>query len=76
MNALVNGACAVLVLHSAMGRLTKTTATSTKPTMKVHYSKLVDEYNSQMDDFDLVPDYLSYCCHQCGHEQKLKVNTL
>ncbi|XP_022910569.1 EGFR adapter protein-like isoform X2 [Onthophagus taurus] len=60
-----------------MGRLTKTAAPSTRPSMKVHYSKLVDEYGAQMDGgLEMVPDYLSYCCHQCGHQQKLKAEEL
>ncbi|GJQ82756.1 hypothetical protein Trydic_g3613 [Trypoxylus dichotomus] len=61
-----------------MGRLTKTSTTSGKPNMKVHYRKLVDEYSSQCDSLKFspsLPEYLSYCCHQCGHTQKLQVTT-
>ncbi|KAK9738114.1 SH2 domain [Popillia japonica] len=62
-----------------MGRLTKTSTTSGRPNMKVHYRKLVDEYSSQCDALKFVPslpEYLSYCCHQCGHTQKLQAEEL
>lgn len=63
--------------HLKMGRLSKTSMTSGRPNMKVHYRKLVDEYSGQCDSLKFVPtlpEYLSYCCHHCGHQQKLKVN--
>lgn len=61
-----------------MGRLSKTTAAVVgRPSFRVHYRKLVDEYSAtQCDVLKFVPslpDYLSYCCHQCGHTQKLQV---
>lgn len=66
-----------------MGRLSKSSTTTTTTTtgrrlsFRVHYSKLVDEYNSNnCDDLKFLPsfpEYLSYCCHQCGHTQKLQV---
>ena len=63
--------------YVTMGRLSKTSMTSGRPNMKVHYRKLVDEYSGQCDSLKFVPtlpEYLSYCCHHCGHQQKLKVN--
>lgn len=64
-----------------MGRLSKTTAAVVgRPSFRVHYRKLVDEYSAtQCDVLKFVPslpDYLSYCCHQCGHTQKLQAEEL
>lgn len=58
-----------------MGRLSKTTATG-RPSFRVHYRKLVDEYSDVLKFVPSLPDYLSYCCHQCGHKQKLQAEEL
>ena len=64
----------------AMGRLGgshKSSSTgATRPMFRVHYRKLVDDCGENRDSLSFVPplpDYLSYCCCQCGHKQKLKV---
>lgn len=60
-----------------MGRLSKTGTNTGRPSFRVHYSKLVDEYSSNCDALKFMPslpEYLSYCCHQCGHTQKLQVH--
>jgi hypothetical protein len=64
----------------AMGRLGgshKSSSTgATRPVFRVHYRKLVDDCGENRDSLSFVPplpDYLSYCCCQCGHKQKLKV---
>lgn len=64
----------------AMGRLggsNKSSSTSAaRPLFRVHYRKLVDDCGESKDSLSFVPplpDYLSYCCCQCGHTQKLKV---
>jgi hypothetical protein len=64
----------------AMGRLGgshKSSSTgATRPMFRVHYRKLVDDCGENTDSLSFVPplpDYLSYCCCQCGHKQKLKV---
>ncbi len=57
-----------------MGRISKTT--TSRPNLRLHYQKLVDEYSSNLDSFErmpTIPEYLSYCCHHCGHTQKLQV---
>jgi hypothetical protein len=64
----------------AMGRLggsNKSSSTNAaRPLFRVHYRKLVDDCGDSKDSLSFVPplpDYLSYCCCQCGHTQKLKV---
>ena len=57
-----------------MGRLSKTNLPT--PNIKVHYKKLVDDYTGSCDALKIMPslpEYLSYCCHHCGHTQKLQV---
>jgi hypothetical protein len=63
-----------------MGRLGgshKSSSTgATRPVFRVQYRKLVDDCGENGDSLSFVPplpDYLSYCCRQCGHKQKLKV---
>lgn len=59
-----------------MGRLSKGTAT--RPIFKIHYRKLVNEYSAS-DNLRImpsIPEYLSYCCHHCGHTQKLQAEEL
>lgn len=59
-----------------MGRLGKATTSAARPVFRVHYRKLVDDYSGNCDALKFVPalpDYLSYCCCQCGHTQKLQV---
>uniref|UniRef100_A0A1B6E3Q4 SH2 domain-containing protein n=1 Tax=Clastoptera arizonana TaxID=38151 RepID=A0A1B6E3Q4_9HEMI len=63
------------MLWGAMGRTS--TPSLTRPLLRVHYRKLVDEYN--MDTITFTPplqEYLSYCCRQCGHRQKMKAEEL
>ncbi|XP_023718557.1 tensin-4 isoform X3 [Cryptotermes secundus] len=66
-----------------MGRLggsNKSSSTSAaRPLFRVHYRKLVDDCGESKDSLSFVPplpDYLSYCCCQCGHTQKLKAEEL
>ncbi|KAG8289533.1 hypothetical protein J6590_102425, partial [Homalodisca vitripennis] len=48
-----------------------------RPLLRVHYRKLVDDYGMDTISFQPpLPDYLQYCCHQCGHQQKMKVCVL
>lgn len=45
-----------------------------RPLLRVHYRKLVDDYGMDGLTFDPpLPDYLQYCCRQCGHRQNVKV---
>lgn len=67
----------VVLVHApvhAMGRLNKTRAGSS---VSVHYRKLTEDYNGSACEalklMPTLPEYMSYCCHQCGHTQKLKV---
>lgn len=63
-----------LIIAPAMGRLNKTGAGSS---VSVHYRKLTDDYAGGTCEalklMPSLPEYMSYCCHQCGHTQKLKV---
>ncbi|XP_015606161.1 tensin-1 isoform X6 [Cephus cinctus] len=62
-----------------MGRLGKGSQSTTRPIFRVHYRKLVDEYSQQQEQLKFMPalpDYMSYCCCQCGHTQKLKAEEL
>ncbi|XP_018561239.1 tensin-4 isoform X2 [Anoplophora glabripennis] len=57
-----------------MGRLSKST-----PSVRVNYRKLVDELGGSCDSLKIMPalpDYFSYCCHHCGHTQKLQTKEL
>ncbi|EEZ98264.2 EGFR adapter protein isoform X2 [Tribolium castaneum] len=60
-----------------MGRLGKSNLPT--PSIKVHYKKLVDDYTGNRDALKIMPalpEYLSYCCHHCGHTQKLQAEEL
>lgn len=61
----------------AMGRLNKTGAGSS---VSVHYRKLTEDYNGSACEalklMPSLPEYMSYCCHHCGHTQKLKVKSV
>ncbi|KAF5299142.1 hypothetical protein FQA39_LY02315 [Lamprigera yunnana] len=61
-----------------MGRLNKNSHFG-RSIFRVHYKKLVNDYSSSLDSFKIMPsfpEYLSYCCHQCGHTQKLQAEEL
>lgn len=62
------------VVFVAMGRLNKTGAGSS---VSVHYRKLAEDYTGGACEalklMPTLPEYMSYCCHHCGHKQKLKV---
>lgn len=70
-------------ISAIMGRLGKSLQNTTRPIFKVHYRKLDDEYNQnhlqqhqeQLKCMSTLPEYMSYCCCQCGHTQKLKVSS-
>ena len=65
-------------ISAIMGRLGKSLQNTTRPIFKVHYRKLNDECNQQQEQLRFMPalpEYMSYCCCQCGHTQKLKVSS-
>ncbi|KAJ8866486.1 hypothetical protein PR048_032329 [Dryococelus australis] len=65
-----------------MGRLSAhKLSAATRPVFKVQYHKLVDDCSGDYGETGLsfappLPEYLSYCCCQCGHQQKLKVGKI
>lgn len=72
-------------ISAIMGRLGKSLQNTTRPIFNVHYRKLDDEYNQnhhqqqhqeQVRCMSSLPEYMSYCCCQCGHTQKLKPEEL
>lgn len=75
-------------ISAIMGRLGKSLQNTTRPIFKVHYRKLDDECNQnqqqrqqqqhqeQLRCMSALPEYMSYCCCQCGHTQKLKPEEL
>ena len=68
-------------ISAIMGRLGKGLQNTTRPIFQVQYRKLDDESNQQQQQEHLrfmpaLPEYMSYCCCQCGHTQKLKVSSL
>jgi hypothetical protein len=74
------GVSAWLWSCSTMGRLGGSqegpSNSAARPMFRVHYRKLMDDCGQSKDSLSFVPplpDYLSYCCCQCGHTQKLKV---
>ncbi|KAI5713054.1 hypothetical protein M8J75_013412 [Diaphorina citri] len=47
--------------------------TSSRPVLRIHYDKLVEDYPLMSElTADAATDLLSYSCHQCGHHQLLQ----
>lgn len=62
-----------------MGRLNRTGGGSggAGTSVGVHYRKLAEDYAGATCEalrlMPSLPEYMSYCCHRCGHTQKFKV---